>query len=173
MREGEERQVSSLGELLNLRGEGKVLGERCCGPCGTCGYEILVGTYLEVSSRKWDLCVGTMRNSELQEWRDSLRKEVGVKMEGGKNLSSIKFLSRHHPKGLKGTLGSPLLRLACSGLPASGSSWPLTCSWGDVPECGEGKSSGSSLAWPFPLSGKLLTQTPLLLASSIQAFAQK
>ena len=206
MREGEERQVSSLGELLNLRGEGKVLGERCCGPCGTCGYEILVGTYLEVSSRKWDLCVGTMRNSELQEWRDSLRKEVGVKIEGGKNLSSIKFLSRHHPKGLKGTLGSPLLRLACSGLPASsselkewrdslweevgvkrersktsgsislpasGSSWPLTCSWGDVPECGEGKSSGSSLAWPFPLSGKLLTQTPLLLSSSIQAFAQK
>lgn len=79
-----------------------------------------------------------------------------MKMEGGKTSGSIKFLSHHHLKGLKGTLGSPLLRLACSGLPASGSSWPLMCSWGDVPECEEGKSSDSCLAWPFPLSGKLL-----------------
>ena len=146
MREGGEKQVSSLGELLNLRGEGKVLGERCCSPCGTCGYEILVGTYLEVSSRKWDLCVGTMGNSELEERRDSLREEVSVKMEGGKSSGSIKFLSRHHPKGLKGTLGSPLLRLACSGLPASSSElkeWRDSL-WEEVGVKRErGKTSGS------------------------------
>ena len=95
------------------------MGERCYGPCGTCGYEILMGTYLEVSSRKWDLYVGTMGGFELEEWRDSLREKVGMKMEGGKTSGSIKFLSHHHLKCLKGTLGSPLLRLACSGLPAS------------------------------------------------------
>lgn len=48
---------------------------------------------LEVSSRKWDLCVGTMGDSELEEWSDSLRKEVDVKIEGGKTSGSVKFLS--------------------------------------------------------------------------------
>ena len=48
---------------------------------------------LEVSSRKWDFCVGTMGDSELEEWSDSLRKEVDVKIEGGKTSGSVKFLS--------------------------------------------------------------------------------
>lgn len=52
-----------------------------------------MGTCLEVSSRKWDLCVGTMGDSELEEWSDSLRKEVDVKIEGGKTSGSVKFLS--------------------------------------------------------------------------------